>query len=58
MRAGNAHPAPPPDYLPDTPLPQLLNALNVELVDSSIQDATFFGALVEHRDGSACCRCR
>jgi hypothetical protein len=40
------------DYLLDTPLPQLLNALDVELVDSSITDAGFFGALVERRDGS------
>jgi hypothetical protein len=40
------------DYLLDTPLPQLLNALDVELVDSSITDASFFGALVERRDGS------
>ncbi|MFI9344957.1 hypothetical protein ACIG0D_27380 [Streptomyces sp. NPDC052773] len=43
---------PSPDYLLDTPLPQLLNALDVELVDSSITDAGFFGALVERRDGS------
>lgn len=47
---------PPPalsaDYLLDTPLPQLLAALDVELVDSSITDRTFFGALLERRDGS------
>ncbi|MBR8638640.1 hypothetical protein KEF29_03330 [Streptomyces tuirus] len=36
----------------DTPLPQLLAELDVELVDSSITNAGFFGALVEHRDGS------
>jgi hypothetical protein len=40
-----------PDLL-DAPLPQLLNALDVELVDSSITDVGFFGALVERRDGS------
>ena len=36
----------------DTPLPDLLNTFDVELVDSSITDAGFFGALVERRDGS------
>jgi hypothetical protein len=36
----------------DAPLPQLLAEHRVELVDSSITDATFFGALVERRDGS------
>jgi hypothetical protein len=40
-----------PDLL-DAPLPQLLAAHGVELVDSSITDAGFFGALVERRDGS------
>lgn len=40
-----------PDLL-DAPLPQLLAAHDVELVDSSITDATFFGAYVERRDGS------
>ncbi|MEV8548349.1 hypothetical protein AB0L04_00640 [Streptomyces glaucescens] len=40
------------DHLLDAPLPQLLAELDVELVDSSITDATFFGALVERRDGS------
>jgi hypothetical protein len=42
---------PTPDCL-DTPLPDLLNALDVELTDSSITDAGFFGALVERRDGT------
>lgn len=41
----------PVDIL-DAPLSDLLNAFDVELVDSSITDATFFGALVERRDGS------
>jgi hypothetical protein len=40
-----------PIDLLDTPLPDLLNAFDVELVDSSISDAGFFGALVERRDG-------
>jgi|1185.fasta_scaffold00436_1 hypothetical protein len=40
-----------PDLL-DVPLPRLLAAHRVELVDSSITDATFFGAYVERRDGS------
>lgn len=34
------------------PLPQLLAVLGVELVESSITDPSFFGALVERRDGS------
>ncbi|MFJ3984385.1 hypothetical protein [Streptomyces fungicidicus] len=36
----------------ETPLPQLLAAYRVELVDSSVTEADFFGAYVEHRDGS------
>lgn len=40
-----------PDLL-DAPLPQLLAAHRVELVESSITDRTFFGAYVETRDGS------
>ncbi|MET9909727.1 hypothetical protein ABZZ74_23480 [Streptomyces sp. NPDC006476] len=36
----------------DAPLVDLLAAHDVELVDSSITDATFFGAYVERRDGS------
>ncbi|GAP46909.1 hypothetical protein [Streptomyces azureus] len=40
------------DHLLDTPLPQLLAELDVDLVDSSITDRGFFGALVERRDGS------
>jgi hypothetical protein len=39
-------------YLLDAPLPQLLTELDVELVDSSITDAGFFGAFVERRDGT------
>lgn len=53
-RSGTAVLAPPritTDCLLDTPLPQLLAAFDVELVESSITDATFFGALVERRDG-------
>jgi hypothetical protein len=40
------------DHLLDVPLPQLLTAHRVKLVDSSITDATFFGAFVERRDGT------
>lgn len=40
-----------PDHLLDTPLPQLLADLDVVLVDSSITDAGFYGAVVERRDG-------
>jgi hypothetical protein len=36
----------------DAPLAELLDELGVELVDSSITDRTFFGAYVEHSDGS------
>src|SRR3954452_403753 len=39
-----------PDLL-DAPLEDLLAAHRVELVESSITDATFFGAFVERRDG-------
>lgn len=38
--------------LVETPLPQLLAEFGVELVDSTITDRTYFGAFVEHRDGS------
>ena len=41
-----------PDYLLDTPLPQLLAENRVQLVDSSITDRTFFGVFFERRDGS------
>jgi len=47
-----ARPALSTDHLLDTPLPRLLAELDVELVESSITDAGFFGALVERRDGS------
>ncbi|MGV9888359.1 hypothetical protein [Streptomyces sp. NPDC003395] len=36
----------------ESPLPQLLAELGVELTDSKITDPTFFGALVERRDGT------
>ncbi|MFF9118307.1 hypothetical protein ACF09Y_22355 [Streptomyces massasporeus] len=36
----------------DAPLGELLAELDVELVDSSITDATFFGAFIEAPDGS------
>lgn len=42
---------PTPDVL-DAPLADLLAAHRVELVESSITDATFFGAFVERRDGT------
>lgn len=35
----------------DTPLPQLLGELGVELHESSITDAGFYGAVVVLRDG-------
>jgi hypothetical protein len=36
----------------DAPLPQLLADLDVELVESSITDPGFIGAVVQRRDGS------
>ncbi|WP_055693705.1 hypothetical protein [Streptomyces prasinopilosus] len=36
----------------DAPLDELLDELGVELVDSTVTDRGFFGAFVEHRDGS------
>ncbi|CAL9664557.1 hypothetical protein SUDANB1_07143 [Streptomyces sp. enrichment culture] len=36
----------------DAPLPHLLAEFDVELIDSKITDATFFGAFVEAPDGS------
>ena len=36
----------------ECPLPQLLAVFGVELMDSSITDPSFFGALVELRDGT------
>ncbi|MGW5197336.1 hypothetical protein [Streptomyces spiralis] len=43
---------PQQDRLLDTPLPQLLAELDVTLVDSTITDPSFVGALVERRDGT------
>ncbi|WP_328632031.1 hypothetical protein [Streptomyces sp. NBC_00356] len=43
--------APTPDPLLDVPLPRLLAEYGVELVDSSITDATFFGYYLERKDG-------
>ena len=47
-----ARPALSTDHLLGAPLDELLVELDVELVYSSITDATFFGAFVEARDGS------
>jgi hypothetical protein len=40
-----------PDRLLDAPLPDLLAETGVELFDSSISDAEFFGAVVQHKTG-------
>jgi hypothetical protein len=40
-----------PDLL-DAPLPLLLAAHRVEIVDSGVTDQTFFGAFVERRNGA------
>lgn len=45
-----AYVTPPVDLL-TAPLPELLAAHGVEIVESSITDRTFFGAFVELRDG-------
>lgn len=42
---------PSADEILDTPLPDLLSSLDVELFDSSIADATFFGAAFERKSG-------
>ncbi|GGV91796.1 hypothetical protein [Streptomyces massasporeus] len=44
-------PAVSPDYLLDAPLTQLLAETGVELVDSSIADREFFGAVVQRKNG-------
>jgi hypothetical protein len=51
-KAGHAPAASATPDLLDAPLADLLAAHCVELVDSSITDAAFFGALVERRDGT------
>ncbi|MFD5579018.1 hypothetical protein [Streptomyces pseudogriseolus] len=45
-------PSRPTVDLLDSPLPRLLAAYEVELVDSSITERGFFGAFVVLRDGS------
>lgn len=42
---------PTPDRLLDAPLPQLLAETNVELFESSIADAEFFGAVIQRKSG-------
>ncbi|MFD9276872.1 hypothetical protein ACFWD7_06215 [Streptomyces mirabilis] len=42
---------PTTDHLLDAPLPQLLADLDVLLVDSSITDRGFFGAVVQRKTG-------
>ncbi|MZE56143.1 hypothetical protein GTY86_33715 [Streptomyces sp. SID5770] len=39
------------DRLLSAPLPELLASSNAEIVDSSIQDAGFYGAAIHRRDG-------
>ncbi|WP_405671521.1 hypothetical protein OG848_08335 [Streptomyces canus] len=46
-----AMPVPSVDHLMDTPLPVLINELGVTLIDSSITDVTFFGAVVQRKTG-------
>lgn len=42
---------PSTDYLLDAPLPQLLAETGTVLVDSSITDREFFGAVVQRKNG-------
>jgi hypothetical protein len=47
-----ARPATPsPDHLLDAPLDDLLAETGVEIVDSTISDAGFFGAVVQRKSG-------
>ncbi|MER8008115.1 hypothetical protein [Streptomyces sp. NPDC094149] len=47
----SAMPAPSVDHLMDTPLSVLINELGVTLVDSTITDADFYGAVVQRKTG-------
>lgn len=47
----SAMPKPSVDHLMDTPLPVLINELGVTLIDTSIDDAGFFGAVVQAKTG-------
>lgn len=38
-------------HLHSAPLPQVLAELGAELIESSITDPKFFGAVTQHRDG-------
>jgi hypothetical protein len=40
-----------PDRILDAPLNQLLTETGVQIVDSSIPDRTFFGAVVQRKNG-------
>jgi len=40
-----------PDRILDAPLSQLLTETGVELIDSSISDREFFGAVVQRKNG-------
>jgi hypothetical protein len=44
-------PIPSVDHLMDTPLPVLINELGVTLIDTDIDDADFFGAVVQVKTG-------
>lgn len=56
MQATQVRPLPPTGItaarLSDTPLPQLLAELGIELHESSITDPTFYGAFLERGDGT------
>jgi hypothetical protein len=50
-RAKTAAASVTPDHILDAPLNQLLAETGVELVDSSIADREFFGAVVQRKNG-------
>ncbi|PVC73492.1 hypothetical protein [Streptomyces sp. CS081A] len=51
-RPGEDRPTPlTVDRLLSAPLPELLASSGAEIIDSSIQDAGFYGAAVQRRDG-------
>ncbi|MGW1160395.1 hypothetical protein ACWD48_19685 [Streptomyces sp. NPDC002519] len=51
MSVATATPIVSPDHLLDAPLVDLLAETGVEIVDTSITDRDFFGAVVQHASG-------
>ena len=51
MTVATATPLVSPDHLLDTPLDDLLADTGVEIIDSTITDRGFFGAVVQRKNG-------